>query len=214
MGLKGRVIGFLKGYLSNWIFQVIIGNNRSKVFREETGVPQGSVIVVTLFLVAMDGFFADLSTGILLFVYADDIVLMAVQATTKALRRKLKSAVSHATKSAGFQLSAPKSGFMHCCRIQHPVINSPITVKDGTIPRKKTLKILGVIIDRNISFIQHFNNVKDNCKLRIKPIGQSKNKIADWKSDSKLRADVWTGVDVGDYGQPRKQINTCISKAY
>lgn len=72
-GITGNMLKFLQNYLSHRTFQVAIGNHRSKTVCEETGVPQGSVIAVTLFLVAMNGIFIRLPAGIFILVYADDI---------------------------------------------------------------------------------------------------------------------------------------------
>lgn len=72
-GLSGNILHFLKNFLSGRTFEVIIGNHLSSTRKEETGVPQGSVIAVTLFLVAMNGIFIRLPAGIFILVYADDI---------------------------------------------------------------------------------------------------------------------------------------------
>lgn len=53
---------------------VSIGNHRSRTFADETGVPQGSGTAVTLFLVKINGVFAQLTKGIRIFVYGDDIL--------------------------------------------------------------------------------------------------------------------------------------------
>ncbi|XP_065094932.1 uncharacterized protein LOC135715881 [Ochlerotatus camptorhynchus] len=51
--LNGPIVHFIQEYLS----RVAVGNTKSLLSLEETGVPQGSVITVTLFLVAMNGVF-------------------------------------------------------------------------------------------------------------------------------------------------------------
>lgn len=93
-GLSGNILHFIKNFLTGRTFQVFIGNHRSNVTGEETGVPQGSVIAVTLFLVAMNSIFKSLPKGRFIFVYADDIVLIAVGKHPVALRRKLQAAVN------------------------------------------------------------------------------------------------------------------------
>ncbi|XP_065083431.1 uncharacterized protein LOC135705587 [Ochlerotatus camptorhynchus] len=93
-GLSGHILAFVRKFLDNRTFEVCIGAHKSKICREETGVPQGSVIAVTLFLVVMNGVFRNLPKDIYTFVYADDIVPVTVGRTPKALRRKLKAAVN------------------------------------------------------------------------------------------------------------------------
>lgn len=91
-GLSGHLLHFVKNFLLDRTFQVIMGNHRSKTFREETGVPQGSVIAVTLFLIRMNNIYSGLPKEIYIFVYADDIVLITIGDTVKALRRKMSAA--------------------------------------------------------------------------------------------------------------------------
>lgn len=93
-GLKGRNLNFIKGILQKRTFQVYLGNHRSITHREKTGVPQGSVLAVTLLLMRMNGVFVKLPRGIRIFVYVDDVVLMVIGSTIKALRRKLLQAAT------------------------------------------------------------------------------------------------------------------------
>lgn len=66
---------FVKNFLDRRTVQVLVGKRISNSFAEETGVPQGSVIAVTLFLVAMSGVFLVIPKGVFILVYADDILL-------------------------------------------------------------------------------------------------------------------------------------------
>lgn len=169
-GLSGNIMHFIKNFLSKRTFQVLIGNHRSTVATEETGVPQGSVIAVTLFLIAMNGVFEKLPKGIYIFVYADDIVLVAVGKHPVALRRKLQAAVTAVTKwadSTGFNMSADKSVRTHVCSLKHRPPLKPVTIRGIAIPFKKTVRILGVYIDRRLSFVDHCTHVKKECKTRL-----------------------------------------------
>lgn len=49
-GIGGNTFAFIRNFLSNRTFQVSIGSTKSNYFPEETGVPQGSVLAVTLSL--------------------------------------------------------------------------------------------------------------------------------------------------------------------
>ena len=48
-GLRGRLPLFISGFLSDRKFQVRVGGTYSKVSEQEMGVPQGSILAVTLF---------------------------------------------------------------------------------------------------------------------------------------------------------------------
>ncbi|XP_055633106.1 uncharacterized protein LOC129773517 [Toxorhynchites rutilus septentrionalis] len=59
-GIADHTIHFVKGFSSLRSFRVMIGNEKSREFAEETGVPQGSVLAVTLFLIKMNSIFENL----------------------------------------------------------------------------------------------------------------------------------------------------------
>ncbi|XP_062539081.1 uncharacterized protein LOC134207372 [Armigeres subalbatus] len=153
--------------------KVQLGATTSKTTKEETGVPQGSVIAVTLFLVAMAEVFVNLPKDIYIIVYADDIVLVAVGKHPKVVRRKAQAAVNRVAKwaqAAGFQMAANKCIRVHICQSNHHLPKRPITLDGNTIPVKKSVKLLGVTFDRKLTFKTHFNNIKEACRTRTNMI--------------------------------------------
>lgn len=170
-GIHGNMGNFIHNFLQNRTFQVIIGNTQSQTFQEETGVPQGSVLAVTLFLISMNSVFTYLPKGVYIFVYADDIVIAVVGKTPKAVRRKLQAAVRSVSRwadSVGFQMAAEKCSITHCCMLRHHPWENPVTINGCEIPFKKEMRILGVTIDRKCNFIPHFNSLKKNTESRIR----------------------------------------------
>lgn len=118
----------------------------------------------------MNGVFRNLPSGIYIFVYADDILLVISGRTPVRTRIKAQAAVNAVVKwtsSVGFTLSAPKSIRCHICNTGHRITGSPITIQGQPIPLKKTVKTLGIIIDRGLTFKQHFESVKTNCRTRL-----------------------------------------------
>jgi hypothetical protein len=51
--INGRLLGFTKNFMNDYTLRVAIGNTMSSFKNIENGVPQGAVLSVTLFLVAM-----------------------------------------------------------------------------------------------------------------------------------------------------------------
>lgn len=171
-GFSGNLLAFVKNFLNGRTFQVLIGNHRSKIAKEETGVPQGSVLAVTLFLVAMSGVFLVLPKGVFILVYADDILLLVRGKHPKSLRRKLQAAVSAVAKWAkteGFDIAAEKCARIHICTSNHRPPGK-IFINKAPIPTRNNVKILGVTFDRNLSFQTHFKNVKVSCRNRVNMI--------------------------------------------
>lgn len=176
--------------MTNRTFQVIIGNHRSKTVSEETGVPQGSVIAVTLFLVAMDGVFSVLPKGIFIFVYADDILLVSTGKYPKVVLKKLQAAVNAVVKwtdMTGFDISPEKCVRMHICTKKHLPPRQSISIKGKPIPTRRTTKILGITFDRHLSFRAHFDDIKKSCRNRINLLKILSNKRTRSDRRSRLR---------------------------
>ena len=54
LGLKGRLPHFISGFLSDSKFKVRIGSTLSDMKNKEEGVPQGSVLFMTLFSIKIN----------------------------------------------------------------------------------------------------------------------------------------------------------------
>ncbi|XP_055630756.1 uncharacterized protein LOC129771293 [Toxorhynchites rutilus septentrionalis] len=118
----------------------------------------------------MNSLFQVLSGGVFVFVYADDILLMAVGDTHRIPRIRIQAATNAIGRWAaerGFRLSAQKSGHMVICSDRHQGPNSRVQLYKNNIPRRKTLKILGVFVDHKLNFLRHFEEVKKSCATRM-----------------------------------------------
>ncbi|XP_065084479.1 uncharacterized protein LOC135706755 [Ochlerotatus camptorhynchus] len=118
----------------------------------------------------MNGIFRQLPKNIRIFVYADDVLIVVTGPTTTRTRNLTQAAVSAVVKwaqTAGYQLSAKKSIRCHVCPSRHRVNGTAIKIGDQAIPIKKSIRILGVLVDRTLSFVPHFNQVKKDCRSRV-----------------------------------------------
>lgn len=172
-GFQGNLPVFLQNFLNNRTFQVAIGGACSQQFREVNGVPQGSVLSVTLFLIAMNGVFQSHLRGAHMLVFADDILIVTTGPTFARTRIKLQAAIRAVDRwatSVGYEMSVEKCAILHCCESRHPYWKRPVTLHGNNIPNKEKIKILGVILDRQGSFKMHFKETKQNCNSRIRLI--------------------------------------------
>ncbi|XP_058826787.1 uncharacterized protein LOC131686810 [Topomyia yanbarensis] len=188
-GIRGNLGCFIKQYLSDRSFRVGIGGNQSDLFWEANGVPQGSALAVTLFLVSMNSLFATLPKGIFVFIYADDVILVAIGKTTGRTRLKLQAAVNAVGRwanSVGFSISAPKCAISHCCNSYHLATDRPDKLAGTVIPFRKEPKILGVIIDRKMTFLPHFRRVKKDCESRKRLVRTISSRHPRWNRQSAL----------------------------
>ena len=71
-GLRGRLSCFIEGFLKNRQFSVRLGACLSGLFDQEMGVPQGSVLSVTLFALKINLIVKAISPGVECSLYVDD----------------------------------------------------------------------------------------------------------------------------------------------
>ncbi|XP_055543184.1 uncharacterized protein LOC129728756 [Wyeomyia smithii] len=146
--IRGRMLNMMRSFLSQRSFQVTVEGQLSRVHNLENGVPQGSVLSVTLFLVAMQPVFRVIPSGVTVLLYADDILLVVKAHKDQPLYRKLQAAVKAVdkwAKSVGFTISAAKSStFYGSPNVRREPV-SDITIERVPIPKTNVLKILGVM---------------------------------------------------------------------
>ena len=63
-GLWGRLPLFIAGFLCDRKFQVRVGGCYSKLYEQETGIPQGSILSVTLFCLKINSIVKALCPGV------------------------------------------------------------------------------------------------------------------------------------------------------
>ncbi|XP_062715142.1 uncharacterized protein LOC134291426 [Aedes albopictus] len=169
--IRGRMMNILKSFLAERTFQVSIGGHLSRERPLENGVPQGSVLSVTLFLIAMQPIFQVIPDGVEMLLYADDILLVVRGAKTAGLQRKLQAAVKAVdrwAKSVGFTISASKSQTFYCSPNARREPAKEITIDRNPIPKTNRLRILGVTLDRTLTFKPHCQKMKESCESRLR----------------------------------------------
>ncbi|KAK4327312.1 hypothetical protein Pmani_002253 [Petrolisthes manimaculis] len=124
-GLRGHLPPFLKEFLSGRSFSVRVGTTLSISVAQEEGVPQGSVLSVTLFAVAINAIASSLPDGISNSMYVNDLAVWFAASRMSVAERRMQLAldrVSCWTGSQGFRFSPAKTVAMFFCRIRgiHP----------------------------------------------------------------------------------------------
>ncbi|XP_055622303.1 uncharacterized protein LOC129765891 [Toxorhynchites rutilus septentrionalis] len=188
-GIKGRLGLFLQDYLADRKFRVGIGGCQSDEFVEVNGVPQGSALAVTLFLVSVNSVFHCLPRDVYVFVYADDIVIAVSGRSIRLVRRKIQTAVNAIgrwAESVGFSIAAEKCAITHCCNSHHVATGVPVKLGSVNIPFRREPKILGVTIDRKFSFAPHFRRTKQECESRLRLLRTISSRHPRWNRHTGL----------------------------
>ena len=165
-GLRGRLPLFISDFLSNRSFRVRLGSLLSDTCEQEMGVPQGSILSVTLFILKINNIVKCLSPGIRCSLYVDDFLICYRSTSMRLVERQLQRCLNHIQTWAdenGFRFSETKTVCMHFCR-QHRLHPDPELMLNGTsIPLVEETKFLGLIFDNKLTFLPHIKYLRDKC---------------------------------------------------
>src|SRR5215467_12799317 len=117
--LKGNLPLFIQNFLQERIFRVRLCGELSNRHEQQQGVPQGSVLSVTLFGLAINGIVGTLPPSLHHTLYVDDLQLSCRSSTMRVIERQLQAGLTAvhdwATKN-GFRFSAEKTVCVHFCK--------------------------------------------------------------------------------------------------
>ena len=112
MGLRGNLPAFAEGFLSFREFCVRVGASHSEYFVQEEGLPQGSVLSVTLFAIAINKITKQLGSEVHCTLYVDDFTIFVSAATITHSTRIIQIAINNLeqwTKTKGMRFSIEKT---------------------------------------------------------------------------------------------------------
>ena len=95
MGLRGNPPTFAEGFLSFQEFCIRVGASHSEYFVQEEGLPQGSVLSVTLFAIAINEITKQLGPEVHCTLYVDDFTIFVSAATITHSTRIIQIAINN-----------------------------------------------------------------------------------------------------------------------
>ena len=212
VGLRGNMPNFISNFLTDRQFKVRVGSTLSDLFEQEMGVPQGSILSVTLFSLKINNIVNYLNTGVDCSLYVDDFLISYHSKHMYTAERQLQQCLNRLqtwSNENGFKFSTTKTVCVHFCqqRKHHP--DPSLTLNGAPIPVVPETKFLGLIFDSKLSFIPHLKYLKAKCLKALnllKVVAKT-----DWGADRKVllrlyRSLVRSKLDYGSivYGSARK----------
>lgn len=166
IGLRGELPLFIKAFLKNRLFRVRIGNILSEEMTQEEGVPQGSVLSVTLFALAINGISEVIPPGILYTLFVDDLSISFAATRMAVAERKLQLTIDKILNWAdkvGFKFSFSKTKVVHFCRIRglHP--DPDLYMYGQRISCVEQTRFLGLTFDHRLTWEPHIRALKVKC---------------------------------------------------
>ena len=166
-GMRGNLPIFISNFLSERLISVRVGNAYSSSYNLPGGVPQGSVLSCTLFLLTINSVATSLPVGIGSTLYVDDFAIYASGALTTMIERRLQTAVNRLSawaSTAGMTFSPSKTVAMHICR-KHNCMKIVNTLTFNNIPilTVDTKKFLGLHFDSSMTWREHITRLRGSC---------------------------------------------------
>lgn len=164
-GLRGRLPLYVQNFLSYREFCVSVNWVRSAPFVQENGVPQGSILSVTLFALKINSLAAVLPAAVHSSLFVDDLQIASsghsLAEVTSVLQPVLDSISTWALNN-GFRFSPTKTQCMPFSL--RPVLVQPsLFLSDLRLPVVSSVKFLGLYWDPQLSWVRHVAYLRDAC---------------------------------------------------
>lgn len=211
-GLRGNMPKLIDNFLQDRVFNVRLGSILSDKHEQEMGVPQGSVLSVTLFSIKINSIVKSISSDVDCSLYVDDFLICFRSKSMPTIERKLQNCLNKLqtwSSENGFKFSKTKTQCVHFCQQRKAHDEPMLYLGETPIPVVKESKFLGVIFDNKLSFIPHLKYLKDKCLKAMNVLKVVSNTT--WGADSVVllrlyRSLIRSKLDYGCivYGSARK----------
>ena len=172
LGLKDNIVSFVSDFLSDRSIKVRIGSSLSRSYKLENGTPQGSAISPFLFLIMINDIdVPENNTRVKLSLFADDSAAWKsgsnLAALTKDIQRYLDRLVKFFERW-GLKISPAKTVAIVFTRNRNfRPDDVKLTVGGCQIKVEKTVRFLGVVFDRAVTWTPHIDQVVARCNKRL-----------------------------------------------
>ena len=194
-GLRGRMPIFISKFLENRNFKVRLGSILSDTYEQEMGVPQGSILSVTLFSLKINSLVKVLNKDVEGSLYVDDFLMSYRAKNTNSCERQLQGCLHKIEKwciENGFKFSPTKTVCLHFHK-KKGILPEPELILNGKkIQVVKETRFLGIIFDQKLSFIPHLKALKAKCLKALDIIKVVANQ--DWGADKSVLLNLYRSL--------------------
>lgn len=163
---KGNMYNTITDFLSDRTFRVKNNNIISDIHELQNGVPQGSALSVTLFLIAINNIATNIKPPVKYTLFADDFNFMCCSTNQNTVQKFLQEATTNiqgwSTKT-GFSFSPQKSNCILFTK-RRKKTSLKIVLNNNELPELKSIKILGIEFDSKMTFGLHIKGIKSNIQ--------------------------------------------------
>ena len=169
-GMRGRLPSYVQEFLNERRFSVVSNNTISDEYSQLAGVPQGSILSVTLFSLKINSLAKILPSDVHSSLFVDDLQLSYSGYDMESINQKLQPLINQITDWAdlnGFTFSTVKTH----CMVFHKQPSYPVkphlSIYGNKIPVKDSVKFLGLHWDSQLNWKIHINHLKASCNKSL-----------------------------------------------
>jgi len=196
IGIRGRMAAYIKNFLSERKFQVKINNTLSAIKTQKEGIPQGSVISPTFFIIHIDKILNNIlkNNRYQASLFMDDLQISYRHPNIQEIEINLQQSINKFVKFSnenGFKFSITKSTLMHFSR--SPASRIPeLKLNQTRLTPAKTVKYLGLVFDDKLDWQAHIQLLKKKCNKTLNLLRTISS--MEWGADSKTLMKIYVAL--------------------
>jgi len=170
IGFRGYLPKFIGAFLRNRTFQVKLNHILSEHRVQETGVPQGSTLSVTLFAIKIDSLTQVIPTNVFSSLFVDDVQIAFSHHSHQTLMTTLQGTVDSMldwARDNGFRFSPAKTNAMSFLKRGENLLQADLKMNGVPIRNENNVKFLGLNWDPKLSWEHHVSQLKTSCQKSL-----------------------------------------------
>ena len=165
IGLRGNLPTFIENFLSSREFCVRVGASHSNYVEQNEGLPQGSVLSVTCFALAINDITKQLSAEVQSTLYVDDFAIFTSAVNLAHSNRSIQTSINRLQewiKTKGMKFSSEKTvaiKFEKRRKGDEPAL----TMNNERIKICESTHYLGLVVDKRLNWRKHVEHLRAKC---------------------------------------------------
>jgi ribonuclease HI len=165
-GFRGNLLIFIRNFLEERVFRVRVHNFLSSSRTQENGVPQGCILSVTLFAIAINNIEECIKPPVIGSLFVDDLAVFCRSSTLHSATRQIQMTLNRLEKWSncnGLRFSTEKTKCMHFYRVRGIFPIPSLFLGSKKLPFVQTTRFLGLTFDFRLNWREHISFIRDKC---------------------------------------------------